>query len=118
MRCMSLADTRRVACGKSDAICGEEVACACPAGAAKPVDEAPGTITLHPKGKGKTWSAPRCRAVEVDALPNIGAPPFPACLVLVHDCDEGQTCPERSETLSCGVRSEICGKPVSCPCPK
>lgn len=116
-RCMALADERRVVCGEKENICGEDVTCACPSGAARPVDDAPGTVKLRAGGKGTAWKSPGCRAEEVDELPKIGKPPFPACLMVIYDCDEGQACDQRTYTLSCGIRSDVCGRPVHCACP-
>lgn len=117
LQCMSLADVRRVACGAKEGICGEDVTCACPKGPARPVDDAPGTVKLRPGGKGTAWKSPGCRAEEVDELPRVGKPPVPACLMRIHECDEGQTCDEQTYTLWCGIRSDVCGRPVHCACP-
>jgi hypothetical protein len=89
----------------------------CPRGAARPVEDPPGTLKLRAGGRGATWKSPGCRAEEVDELPRIGKPPMPACLMLIHDCDEGQACDERMYTLSCGIRSDVCGRLVHCACP-
>jgi hypothetical protein len=117
LQCVSLADERQIACDGKENICGAGVACACPKGPARPVEDPPGTVQLRAGGKGAAWKSPGCRADEVDELLRIGKPPFPACLMVIHDCDEGQACDERTYTLSCGIRSDVCGRRVHCACP-
>jgi len=117
-QCMSLADERTVSCSAAIDVCGEQVSCACPLGTAEPVVDRPGTITLHPDGSVESFShadAPaRCSARPTPM--GLSRSDAPLCVVAIHECDPSEECTDRNEMFSCGVRGEVCGRPVVCRC--
>ncbi len=117
--CLSLMDERRFACGAHSDVCGQRVRCSCPVGAAEPVPDAPGMVVLCPTRLGQELRSEdgRCQG-RTSTLPGgaQGPPPAP-CIVALKECDAAGKCNERTEMLSCGVRSELCSRPVRCECP-
>lgn len=119
--CLSLADERDVPCDGSFDACGERVVCRCPRGAPEPVPDPPGVVVLHPPPDETHWqgvdsSGARCeaRASEIPGTRDSGLPPL--CVVAIRECDSDASCIERTQMEGCGVRSEICGRPVRCEC--
>lgn len=119
--CMSLADERSIACGAQENVCGQVAQCDCPTGAPPPFPEAPGTIHLVSGDRSTTIRSPdgRCTA-HTSGLPGNadqqGPPPRP-CILSLRECDAAGACTERIQMFSCGVRGEICGRPIRCDCP-
>ena len=113
--CLALADERSVACGQSGDACGASVRCDCPVGAAPIVPDPAGVVVVAPGADGGAWSSgPSCSA-RVARLAGTGASAEEPCEIAVHDC-EGAQCHDRWETLSCGARGRVCGRPVRCQC--
>lgn len=111
--CASLADERTVACGATADACGQAVRCTCPEGAAPHVIDAPGTWHVRPTDRGATTTSGGCTAT-VTRIEG-GAEPAP-CIFDVRECDPAGRCVDRRQMMSCGVRSEICGRPMRCDC--
>lgn len=113
--CLSLADERTVACGATADACGQTVRCVCPEGPAPTVVDAPGTWHVRPDEVGAHVESASCRATVTTIA---GGPPPAPCIFDVHETDSAGGAPiDRQEMLSCGVRSELCGRPVRCDCP-
>jgi len=113
--CLSLADERTLACGARADACGQQIECVCPRGAAAPVPDAPGMVHLTPTGLGQTVRGAKCTARVVEP-PGKGPPPAPCVLSVEERGVEGEPV-KRTQMLSCGVRSTVCGRPVRCDCP-
>lgn len=119
--CLSLADERDVPCDGSFDACGERVVCRCPRGAAEPVPDPPGVVVIRPTPDGTHWqgvdpTGSRCeaRASEIPGTRDSGLEPL--CVVAIRECGADASCIERTQMEGCGVRSEICGRPVRCEC--
>ena len=119
VRCLSLADERAVSCGARADACGQQIGnCVCPAGDAEKVQDAPGTVHVTPTAIGQKFESTdqKCQA-KVTTLGVDGPPPAP-CILGIHECPgKPDACIDRTEMLSCGLRSEICSRPVKCDCP-
>jgi hypothetical protein len=113
--CLSLADERSVACGASGDACGSSVRCECPSGDAPIVRDPPDVVVIAPSADGGTWTnGARCSA-RVARLAGTGDRPDEPCEIAVRDCDD-RACDDRWVTVSCGMRAEVCGRPVRCEC--
>jgi hypothetical protein len=118
--CMSLADERTIPCGGTTNACGQLAQCDCPTGAPPIEPEAPGTFHFLSGDRSRTFQSAdyRCTAMAT-GLPGGGEGPPPApCIISLRECPPaGPPCVERIQMLSCGIRSDLCGRPVRCDCP-
>jgi hypothetical protein len=118
VRCLSLADERTLSCGGRADACGQQIECVCPTGDAEKVQDAPGTVHVTPTAIGQSFESNdrKCQA-KVTTLGAEGPPPAP-CILGIHECPgPAGACLDRTQMLSCGIRSEVCGHPVKCDCP-
>ncbi len=113
--CLSLADERAVACGAEGDACGVSVRCVCPEGAALVVHDPPDVVRIAPSADGARWTGPDGCTAHVARLAGRADAGDDPCEVSVHDCTGGD-CHDRWVTVSCGGRSEVCGRPVRCDC--
>jgi hypothetical protein len=117
--CTSTADERRMPCGGTTNACGQTAQCDCPTGPAPIVPEAPGTFHFLSGDRSRSFQSGdhRCTAAA-SALPGGGEGPAPApCIISLRECPEsGPPCLERVLMVSCGARSEACGRPIRCDC--
>ena len=113
--CLALADERTVACGATGDACGATVRCECPAGGAPAVPDPPNVAVIAPSADGLRWAGAGCCSARVARLAGRADAGNDPCEVLVREC-EGGDCRERWVTVSCGGRSEACGRPVRCDC--